>query len=314
MDNRYYNTFVVVIILLTNVCIFSSCDGIHKSTTVTAVTEEDTVNTISPVINKDMVVVEIEPEIEIPLIRTLKVRQVEITGLLKKYIRVVDGTYYLKHNPGEYTVSIAIKIELIKKPTIEDFSMIEDKSKSTINGNTYIVETHPISSTKKEILYYGMVTEGELYLDFIDTLSLPIRGLDGGERFCIKRGNRDGDEQWKKIDDLLHSTIKTQKTIILTSKYVQWNVTDKRYISQQRSLINEIMSSTKTFELVDNAFDIDNDKTLFEQKERERKAQEEVEKKGLKKSPKKDTIYIKEKQKTLYQRLKDAVSSTINAE
>lgn len=59
-----------------------------------------------------------ERAIEIPTEKEVVVsNNVEMSGFIKSYLKVVDGTYKLIYN-GKHDASVTLKVELIKKPTV----------------------------------------------------------------------------------------------------------------------------------------------------------------------------------------------------
>lgn len=59
--------------------------------------------------------ISVEPEIEIPKEKEVTASNVEVTGFIKSYLKVVDGTYKFTNDGSD--IAISVKLELVAKPT-----------------------------------------------------------------------------------------------------------------------------------------------------------------------------------------------------
>jgi hypothetical protein len=141
----------------------------------------------------------------IPNEKGVSVTNVEITGFIKDYVKVVDGTYKFTHNGDEAYISV--KFELTNTPKMQfcPDGVLSDIRLNAIDDSNNILDTG--------VYGFSMSTD-----DF------------------------------KKIDDLLHSSIGTTKVVSF-----RWN-----YFKQDaKSVGKNIFTKSSTFEIIDKRFKTD---------------------------------------------------------
>lgn len=175
-----------------------------------------------------------------PETRAVVAKDVEVTGILKDYIRVVNGTYYLRNDATEKNVAITIKVEVVKQPKV-----VYTKRQGSTQLNIVAMQQDPLGQAKKDIVYYELYPYGELVLNVIDTFGTVCKFRSTSCHFSLER-RYDDEAEWEKLRDLLTSPVGTQKTLTFNNDY-HWD-------DDEKSAIKRMMCTAGTFEIIDNAF------------------------------------------------------------
>lgn len=170
-------------------------------------------------------------------VRAVQAHNVSISGPLKHLIQVVDTTYYIKHNPTNRTITMSIRIKVIKNDSI---CVIKDASGWFKPYHIYLKEE-------------DWHDKRYVYIKIIDEL-----GVENTTVLYLNDSN-------KKIKDLLQSEVGTQSIWTFTREYARskehyefFEKSDyKAQLQEGLSIVNDIMSSANTFELIDDAFTIE---------------------------------------------------------